>query len=160
MRSTILGLSLLLAACGGPTAYAPASGGTGYSDVALEEGRYRISFAGNSLTQRSTVEAYMLYRAAEVTLASGHDWFRIADRDTETETSFRSTSTGFDRFGYPFHRPGLAGLDTVNTRPITQYEAFADIVVFDGEKPAEDVMAYDARSVIETLGPLVTRPAP
>lgn len=159
-----MGASLLmaLAACTRPTLYAPAVDGLGYANAPIEADRYRVSFAGNSLTTRDTVEAYLLYRAAEVTLSSGHDWFRVADRNTAADTSYRAYSTGFGGWGPFLYGPGFAPgfVDTTIIRPITRYGAYANILVFKGEKPADDPQAYDARSVIETLGPRIVRPAP
>ena len=61
----------LLAGCMTPTPYAPRTEGqrTGYTDRALTQTRYRVTFTGNSITPRDTVENYLLLRAAEVTLA-------------------------------------------------------------------------------------------
>jgi len=59
-----------LTACATPTPYQPnirgqaASGG--YSEVRIEPDRFRVNFAGNSLTSRETVEGYLLFRAAEL----------------------------------------------------------------------------------------------
>lgn len=100
-------------------------------------------------------------RAAEVTLASGHDWFRVAERDTEIETRFRRVATGLDGTRFyrsGFHDPFFGGVGTTNTRPVNRYEAFSNILVFEGDKPAADPQAYDARSVIATLEPLIVRP--
>ncbi|MEO1495335.1 MAG: hypothetical protein AAFV19_24595 [Pseudomonadota bacterium] len=158
-------LALALTACTEPTPYQPATDREGYSDSAIEENRYRVSFAGNSRTKRDTVESYLLYRSAEVTLASGHDWFRVAEQDTEVTTRFRSFSTGFGRSGFGpfFYRSNFkhgffGGVESSTARPINRYEAFANILVFKGEKPVEDPTAYDARSIIETIGPQVIRP--
>ncbi|MEM6489241.1 MAG: hypothetical protein AAF677_13415 [Pseudomonadota bacterium] len=158
---------LAVAGCTEPTRYAPAVERDGYSDRPVETNRYQVSFSGNTRTSRETVETYLLYRAAEVTLAAGKDWFKVAERDTEAETRFRSFSTGFGRSGFGpfFYRSGFShgffgGVGTVNSRPITRYEAYANILVFEGEKPVEDPAAYDARSVIETLGPQIVRPDP
>lgn len=162
LRRVICVLALVtVAACTKPTPYAPATHRDGFADLAIEDNRYRISFAGNSSTSRDVVETYLLYRAAEVTLASGHDWFRIADRETEIETRFHSVATGFG--GTRFYRSGfrgpfVGGLATTNTRPINRYQAFTNILVFDGDKPTADPQAYDARSVIATLEPLIVRP--
>lgn len=158
---------LTLAACTEPTRYAPAVERDGYADKPVETNRYQVSFSGNTRTSRDTVETYLLFRAAEVTLAAGKDWFKVATQDTEAETRFRSFSTGFGRTGFGpfFFRSGFrhgffGGFGSVSTRPITRYEAFANILVFDGAKPADDPAAYDARSVVETLGPEIIRPEP
>ena len=81
-------LGLLLAGCASaPTPYQAAQGGFGYSEQQIEENRYRVSFAGNSATTRQTVEDYLLYRAAELTVQTGHDWFQVVDRNTAQEYS-------------------------------------------------------------------------
>lgn len=81
--------AMLLAALAGcatvaPTPYGPApgDGAPGYADQRIEENRFEIRFSGNAATPRATVERYLLYRAAEVTLAAGADWFRFVERDT------------------------------------------------------------------------------
>ena len=72
-------LVLLLAGCAVPTPYQPATKGYGYSEQQLESNRYRVTFSGNSVTPRDTVQNYLLYRAAEVTRESGHDYFTVVD---------------------------------------------------------------------------------
>ena len=82
-----------LAACGsyGPTPYQPGGGGArGFSETRIENDRWRISFKGNSLTNKETVENYMLYRAAELTLQNGFDTFTIVNRDTDKNSRVRS----------------------------------------------------------------------
>ncbi|MEI9905187.1 MAG: hypothetical protein WDN06_15415 [Asticcacaulis sp.] len=80
----------LLSACATPTPYQAAltthGYNPGYSDTKLEDNRYRLSFAGNDLTKRETVENYLLYRAAELTLDSGYDWFEVVNRGTDEKT--------------------------------------------------------------------------
>ena len=84
----VVTLGVLLAACAGkPTPYQAAQGGFGYSEQQIEENRYRVSFAGNSATSRPTIEDYLLYRAAELTVQTGHDWFQVVDRNTVQEYS-------------------------------------------------------------------------
>ncbi|MEM1275976.1 MAG: hypothetical protein AAGH74_05585 [Pseudomonadota bacterium] len=157
-------LAIGVAACTKPTPYAPADERYGYADQPIEENRFRVSFGGNTLTSRDTVETYLLYRAAEVTVAEGFDWFRLADQETEVSTRYRSFSTG-SAFGPFFYRSGFrggffGGIGTTSARPVSRYEAFANILVYAGDKPAEDPDAYDARSVLQTLGPIIQRPAP
>jgi hypothetical protein len=85
--TTALILATGLSACATPTPYAPAaptrSATNGYSEQRIEPARWRVNFSGNSLTSRETVETYLLYRAAELTLQQGHDWFSVVTRDTE-----------------------------------------------------------------------------
>lgn len=153
----------LLAACSGPAAYAPAlDSDTGYSERQIEGNRYRVQFQGNTLTDRATVETYLLYRAAEVTLESGNDHFRVVDQDVEPTTFYRGDGpgVGVGVFGSNVHRHGTGfGLSLGTTlQPSTSYQAVANILVFKGPKPEGDANAYDAREVIRLLGPTVRRP--
>ncbi len=163
MRKCIIFLAgaLALAGCAEPTAYQAATERYGYSDQAIESNRYRVSFAGNSVTPRETVETYLLYRAAEVTRANGGDYFRVADRDTEVNTEYRTASFPSSHFLYGsrfFYRFDSFYVSGGQSRSIKRYKAFADILVLTGEKPADDAQAYDARDLIEKLGPSVVRP--
>src|SRR5437899_186277 len=87
---TALLLSSGLAACETATPYQPNVPGQaahgGYSEIRIEPNRWRVTFTGNSMTSRETVEGYLLYRAAELTLQSGADWFETVDRDTQRKT--------------------------------------------------------------------------
>lgn len=152
---------VLLCGCAGPTPYQPATAGYGYADRQLEANRYRVTFLGNAATPRSTVDDYLLYRAAEITLATGNDYFVIAGRETEP------MSEGWYG-GYPVVAPGYGwygagsgfalGLSIpLGGGPSTRYRAIADILVFNGVKPGGDPYAYDAREVRAWLGPSVIR---
>jgi hypothetical protein len=149
----------VLAGCGQPTPYQPATSGYGYSEQQIEDNRYRVSFAGNDLTPAATVQNYLLYRAAELTLAKGYDYFTMVDRDVERSTVYSgSADTGW-RSGYMRRWDddfiGGFGMSTYTARPIDRYTAYADIVMFEGAKPAGDVNAYDARDVLRQLDPTI-----
>ena len=160
---------VILAACTTATPYQQAAGGSyGFEETAIENDRYRVTFSGNSLTDRATVENYLLYRAAELTLERGFDHFSIAQRETDAKR--RTVGTGPDPFYSPFgfryryFHPAFGWYgrrdpfwDDVNIREITRYEAQAEI--FMGAGPAPDTPeAFEAREVIENLGPLIVRP--
>ena len=164
----VISLAAFLASCaGGPTPYAPAGDSRyGLTEQQVESDRFRISFSGNSLTDRDTVETYLLYRAAELTLDQGYDYFRLAQRDTESNTRVMG-SAGYDRFGlrYRYFHPahGWYGhydpfWNDVNLREVTRYEAMAEIVLGRGAVP-ETPDAFNAREVLANLGPRVQRPA-
>src|SRR5690348_2843245 len=79
-----------LTACATPTTYHPAENdrAPGYSDERLAENRFRVTFTGNPVTPRQTVENYLLLRAAEVTHQAGYDWFVFDTRDTKKDTKY------------------------------------------------------------------------
>lgn len=172
-------LMLAVAGCATSTPYQPLTGrgqeAGGYSDQQIEPNRFQISFRGNSMTSRETVETYLLYRAAQLTVEHGYDWFVTAERNTE-----RRSNTYVDRpfgpgpFGYwgPTWRYRARGLgwrgwdplwgdpfwdNRVDIRTVDRYEATAEITTGRGAKPS-DPRAFDARAVLATLGPTIKRP--
>jgi hypothetical protein len=180
-----LALAGLLSACATATPYQPNIPGQsvsgGYSEQRIEANRFRVNFTGNSLTSRETVEGYLLFRAAELTVQEGYDWFAIVDRNTETD---RRTYVERDPFYSPWYGPSYGywrpywryyggfgwrtwdpwwgdpfWADRMDVRTVTKFEASAEIVMNRGPKPADDPRAFDARAVIANLSPRVTRPA-
>ncbi len=168
MRALILAAVLALGACATPTPYQAATGqrGYGYAEQAIEANRVRLSFSGNTLTDRQVVEDYLLFRAAEMALARGADHFVVVERAVDERT--RTVGTGpHARAGFhhsyfspyhgwsPFYDPFWSDMALLE---VTRYEASAEVVFGAGPKPADDPNAYDARDVATTLGPRITRP--
>ncbi|MEM9145776.1 MAG: hypothetical protein AAGC57_06220 [Pseudomonadota bacterium] len=227
-RWGVLGpLLALMAACAGfePTPYQPAiaDGAHGFRDQQIEANRYEVRFVGNPQTAAATVERYLLYRSAEVTVAAGADWFRFVERKIRPEPTALGPETGAAaetnglaevqlpsapdalaavgavrlakkgkrrarghgkryrrgyrhgyrrsgvRFGFffggpywpyygPYYGPywGRWGYVPYAVRPRPpSYEAVAEILVFEGEKPADDAEAYAAAEVVERLRPSI-----
>jgi hypothetical protein len=173
LRTSAMALCVLLvAACQTPTPYqaAVSPNGDGYTSQQLESNRFRVSFKGNSLTNRQTVDTYMLFRAAEVTLQNGGDYFIIVNKDVDKNTAYENYGDdlawgwgggwgwrrGFGGGGFGGRFGG--GLDY--TRPISAYDAIADIVTYKGPKPPSNPYAYDAHEVTAAVGPTIVRIAP
>jgi hypothetical protein len=163
-----------LAACATSTAYAPAGFNGqrgGYAEQRLESDRFRVSFAGNSVTSREQVEMGLLLRSAELTAENGYDWFATVNRATDRDTRFQTLGDPFYNRYSPFWGPswryyGPRGWSRWNdpfgpdldVRQIDRYEATTEIVMGRGAKPAGDPNAFDAREVISNLGSTVARP--
>ena len=153
--------ALALAACASVTPYQPLQDGVGYSDQKLESNRFRVSFAGNSSTPRETVENYVLYRTAEVTLANGYDYFTLAAQTTEAELKSAGGSFGFGIGGIGIGRHGGLGIGIGSGTEIrTEYQGSADVNLFHGKKPDNDPHAYDARQLRDNLESTIARPKP
>ncbi|WP_051362317.1 CC0125/CC1285 family lipoprotein [Solimonas soli] len=161
-RLLALATAVALAACATATPYQPADHGYGYSEQRIEQNRYRVTFAGNSDTPRQTVENYLLYRAAELTLQAGYDYFVFASDSTEASTRYLQNFSGYYGWGpyYWYPRGMYGGLGASTSTPVTEYEAQANIVMFAGKKKDEDVKAFDARQVRSNLEALIVRPVP
>lgn len=155
----------LLAACAVPTPYQAADGGYGYKEQQLEENRYRVSFDGNASTEREDVQNFLLYRAAELTIERGQDYFTIVERNLDRSTRYHSHSYAND-FGYAGYRSRRSFRRHIGPRyvsgssyPINEYSSTADIVLGEGEKPADDANAYDALDVLQRLQSFIRPPA-
>lgn len=171
MRALMIALALsLVSACAMQTPYqAAAAGRYGFQEQRIENNRVRITFRGNSLTERETVETYLLYRAAELTLEAGHTYFVVANRDTEEHSRLqgigRRARFPFDYWYYSPRRGWSPWSDPfwnepTSYREVTRYEAIAEIAMFSGEKPANDPNAFDARQVMANLQGQIVRPPP
>ncbi len=112
LRHLVLAASAaVLAACASTTPYQPASAPgafDGYSQTMLDNSTAKITFGGNALTNRETVENYLLYRAAEMAVERGYDHFSLINQDTEKNTRVNyqpSLGSGYGGYGYdPFFR--------------------------------------------------------
>lgn len=173
--------TLALSACATATPYQPytaaGSASGGFTDTRIASDRFRVSFQGNTVTERERVERYLLFRAAELTLAEGYDWFSLVDRDTERQA--RRYVVDRDPFGYdywqpswyyvrsggriyrvydpfPVYRPSFGRYDV---QEIDKYRATAEIFMGRGPKPEGDRTAFTAREVVANLGPSIVRPS-
>jgi hypothetical protein len=180
-------LAAALAGCATPTPYQPNIPGQatsgGYSEIRIEPNRWRVTFAGNSLTSRETVEGYLLFRAAELTTQQGFDWFSIVDRNTERSgytylepdplyRPWYGPGYGFWRPSWRYYGYGYGWrtwdpfwgdpfwADRIDVHTVERFEATAEVVMGHGAKPANDPRAFDARAVIANLQPRIQYPAP
>ncbi|GAA0553437.1 hypothetical protein FHS83_001613 [Rhizomicrobium palustre] len=166
--SVAVGACLILAACQTPATYHPRDpqSGTGYTDEQLAANRYRVTFTGNSSTRREVVENYLLLRAAEVTLKAGYHWFIFDTRDTQAQTTYRSDFVGwpgwrgYGRYWHSWSGWGVGAGTDITTRPITSYEAFAEIVLLNQPEAMREPRAIKAEDVLEHIGPMARTPQP
>lgn len=179
LAAALFAVSLALASCESATPYQPATtqGGNGYSDQQIEANTWAVEFSGNSLTSRETVEKYLMFRAAQLTVDQGFDWFASLDRKTTRQTSYYTNPDpyfagwgpywggyyrGGARFGYWYGAgwgpPYYAG--SFNVQQVNRYQAAAEITMGHGPKPADNPRAYNAREVIAHLQPSIVYPKP
>ena len=172
--AAVLAGATLLASCATPTPYRPATGQgfnrTGFSDHQIEANRFAVAFAGNSYTSRETVERNLLFRAAELTLERGFDYFILTERDTDKQSrTYTTPGIGYGGFGgywspsWRYYGRGFGWRSwspfygdpfwdrSVDIQTVERYEANAEIIVGRGPKPAGNLRAFDARQVIENL---------
>ena len=118
-------LPITFVACA--TTYQPKSLSGGFSETQIDSTTVRVAFEGNGYTNRTTVENYLIYRAAEVTVERGFDWFLVTEREGERD----------------YENTGV-----MSTAVIKMYK---------GQKPEGTMRSYDAKSVIATMGSSIKR---
>ena len=143
-----------LASCASPVVYGPAknTASNGYYDTAIESNRYRVSFRGGS---EETAYDYALLRAAELTLASGAEWFMVTNASSNenyADNSGPNVSVGGSVGSYGSHTATGLGLGIGfplggSTRNAVQS---LEIITGTGPKP-EGANVYDAKSTSDSI---------
>ena len=155
---------LALAACAPmqPSPYGPRDGayGYGFMDEKLDGTRWRISFASNAVTPRETLDAFVLYRAAELTLAKGYDRFAVTDRSFERHIERTGAYPLYPLYHYGDgrHRRYLHHLNHYYAHSYTTFEqrtAALVIIPYRGAPPEDTIRTEDAHAVKMRLGPAI-----
>lgn len=186
LRSRSLGavicaaVALMIAGCAttqGPYHPARVHGSEGYSEVRLSPDRYRVTLSGDTFTSRDKVEGYLLYRAAELTIQQGYEWFRVVDRETEREVVRDPSYDPWYGSDYLYWRPYWRYYGRpygwrewspwvgdpfwslrLDMRTVDHWEATVEIVMSGGARPPGDGRVFNAREIIDRLGPTIQRP--
>lgn len=145
-----------------PTSYHSTSMGTGYSDRKLDGNCYEISYTANAMTSRQKVKHYLLYRAAEITLDTGNKKFVVLEQHPG-RGRLEGVKYGDEGKHYEFEHHHLWFDDqnvsqeysTTTYQPLSRYTATATFQSFSGAEPPVDGRVFDARELIELLGPAV-----
>lgn len=152
-------LGLALAACASaPPVYGPAAAhpsGIGFSQVRIEDDRWRVNYTASGPDARLEAERLVLRRAAELTVQNGFDWFEVVDRLTETEGSERSpvrvggtVSRGWGSRGWSGTGVGIG----VSVSPGQGRSAVATIEIIAGRGAPIPERAYDAAAMLRPGG--------
>jgi hypothetical protein len=152
----------------------------GYGQERIDETHWLVKFAGDREMDRGTVEDYLLYRAAELTLKKDGDWFEIPQDETSVKRVVPDRLKPADSLGPEFgwgwrphwryfqpehvvkFRPGPS-FTTVPIRgpshqPAKGFVAAAEIHVGKGTPP-QGRRVFDARQLMAQLGPGIRKPA-
>lgn len=152
--AALLAVMLITACASTPEPYRAATSdkGNGYSSLAIESNRFRVSYRAEDVV---TARDFALLRAAEITRENGDDWFRVVNSYTQQAEPYSnaggtSVSVGGSTgsygsgvgIGIGFGLGGNSKDDVVH---------LIEIFTGSGEKP-EGEEVYDAYSVIASLG--------
>ncbi len=151
-------VTLALGACAlQPTPYKPKDDSRyGYSEQRLEADRYRVRFAGNDVTERDTVQNYLLFRAAELTLENGFTHFRMLDEQVDEIEDDKSVvvSGGHGIYSYPL----IFGTRISTIKGSSRFEAGAQFKMLKSRPEKDDAYVFDANEIKRNIGPTVVLP--
>lgn len=154
-RLLIAAASFGLAACATvapPYTAAATPLGQGYSEQRIENDRYFVTYRAGQPADAALLQDYALLRAAELTLASGREWFWV-DRRSLDESDARSgpsVSVGVGSGSWSGNT--RVGVGVGASFPIgaaggqRAHAATVEIRFGEGAKP-DDPNAYDANSI-------------
>jgi hypothetical protein len=147
--AVVIGAMVSLAAC--QTPYQEMGYEGGVAAVPITNNTYRISARGNGFTDPTTVQDYVLLKAAEVTLASGNSYFTIVNNRDATSSSVGQT----------------AGTFQTSVIGNTAFTTYNPGMTYNIVKPGEDLLiqvstsampgAFPAQEVFNNINPRVQR---
>ena len=157
LARAILILALLTALCGcniGAAPYRKADAGDllGYSEHRVSGDVWHVGFNGNINTTSETVQAYWLYRCAELALAMHYDGFEIISNIRLTMTlpaSALNDTRGIEKVNGTIYTP-IYIPSTGNTQKIE-----ADVRFLHGAVIPAPPIRYNAAELKRTLDPIV-----
>lgn len=141
----------------------------GYSDERINANTEIIRYDGNHFTSMGLVQSYLLYRAAELTIANGYDYFVVVSTTTSPinvsiktrdQTHFVTEYPAIDttryvtssyqsyKATYTHVMPGYAPCST------DLHGAVEVIKMFSGKMPEGIPRGYTAADVVAHLGPV------
>jgi hypothetical protein len=150
----ILVSALFMVGCA--TGYHPGGLTGGYSDIAISENVFQVSFAGNGYTSAGQASDFALLRCAELALDHGFSYFILVDANQmssissyTTPTTSRTTgsATVYGNTIYGTSRTTTTGGQTYN---FVKPSATNTIMCFV-EKPDLNATIYDARIVSASI---------
>ena len=143
-------LAMTVSACASaPTLYAPSlEGGYGYSHQRIESDRYRIRFDAGNDKSLAEVGVMALYRAAELTLEEGADWFLVIDRDMTDEGGSVMTPTIGVARTFGTYRSGSSISLGIHIDPNAGEKSVVIEILTRFGEISDDMNAYDARDIL------------
>ena len=150
--------TLALTACASLAPYGPqqAGRGQGFSEQRIETDRFRVTYTG--VGAPGPVADRALFRAAQLTVDQGYDWFEVTQRwiDGRPDSAGGvrpsvSIGAGSGRYGgYSTSGVGVGlGFDLSGPQPTS---TTLEIVMGRGQRP-DRPGAYDARGVQDAIRP-------
>lgn len=152
-------IALTLSACATPYGKYGLLGG--FTDARIDDNTFSISVDTNGFTSQQTTSMQALYRAAELTVENGFDYFFIAS-NANNSTSMAmaipgssTSNTTINAYGSTAYARTTTTSTPTTVMPMVFPNSTLIVKSFKGTKPEGATNAYDARAVIKYLGPQI-----
>lgn len=149
--------TIILTACATPYGKYGLLGG--FNDSRIDENTFSISVDTNGFTSQQTTSMQALYRAAELTVENGFDFFVIVNSGNNPSSmamampSTSTSNTTINSYGSTAYARTTTTHAPTTVMPIVFPNSTIVIKSFKGKKPEDMSNAYDARSVMKFLAP-------
>jgi hypothetical protein len=158
----------------------PPAGPGVFTTKPLGQGTFRLVVTGHTFTSRSAIEKYLAYRAAQLTIEQGGQWFTFKEDRAKGETAVPAPARDPEGPRYSFRmkyfRPvwrykangspawtrwsPFSGEPFISVDPksITDFEVSAEIVVHKGPMDDANPLAYEPWALSDLLVNQVSPP--
>jgi hypothetical protein len=157
----VLVIAIAVMLCGCATPYGKYGLAGGYTDVRIDENTFSISVDNNGYTSQQTTSMHALYRAAELTVENGFDYFIIATGASNPKSGVMAlpgsstSNTTISGYGPSASARTTTTYGPTMFVPVVFPNAAMVIKSFRGTKPDNVSNAYDARTVMKYVGPQI-----
>jgi len=158
MKALILA-NLLVVLAGCATPYGKYGIAGGYRDARIDDNTFSISVDANGFTSQQTASMHGLYRAAELTVQNGFDYFVIVSGADNSRSMVMAmpgastTNTTVNVYGPTAYARSTTTTSPTTFVPVVFPNSTLILKVFKGAKPEGVSGAYDARSVMNPPWP-------
>jgi len=152
---------ILASVAGCATPYGKYGIAGGYKDSRIDENTFSISVDTNGYTSQQTTSMHGLYRASELTVENGFDYFVIVEgARNSTSMTIAMPGTSTSNTTVNVYGSTAYGRTTTHSSPTTYIPVVFPnstlvIKTYKGAKPEGVPNAYDARSVMKYLAPQI-----
>lgn len=133
----------------------------GYTDSRIDENTFSVSVDTNGFTSQQTTSMHGLYRAAELTVENGFDYFVIVSGSSGVTSmamaipGASTSNTSVNVYGSTAYARTTTTVAPTTVVPMAFPNSTLMIKTFKGSKPEGMSNAYDARAVMKYLGPQI-----
>lgn len=125
----------------------------GYTEIQLGSDRFQVIFEG------SRDELYVYYRAAQMTIERGYDYFETMPEKPDTKYPFRfRDDSRNEKFIMTTYHGGMPSLDILlsNRSRLAPHNVSILIRMYKGLKAEYNYAAFNAQEILDNVGPLIS----